>query len=94
MEKRIVVVTTDSTRRGVFCGKLLSEKGDVVELANAKMAVYWCSDVKGVLSLAATGPCKGCRITPKIPKIKLNGVTSIMDCSDKAIKNWEKDTWD
>lgn len=92
-KKRIVVVTTDSSRRGVFCGELLTEQGDVVELANAKMAVYWSSNVKGVVGLASTGPLKGCRISPAIPKIKLNGVTSIMDCSDEAVANWEKDTW-
>ena len=96
-QKRHVVVTTDSSRRGVFYGELVSEQMDsetgVVELENAKMAVYWCSDVKGVLGLAATGPLKGCKITPQIQKIKLNGVTAIMDCSDGAVKNWSKDTW-
>ena len=92
--KRIVVVTTDSTRRGVFCGELLTEQDDVVELKDAKMAVYWSSNVKGVVGLASTGPLKGCRISPSIPKIKLNGVTSVMDCSKESTKNWEKETWD
>jgi hypothetical protein len=92
-KKRFVVVTTDKDRRGVFGGTLLSEKGDIVELENAKMAVYWSSNVKGVLGLASTGPLSGCRITPSIPKIKLNGVTAVMDCTEEAVENWGKDIW-
>ncbi len=91
--KRMVVITTDKDRRGVFFGELLTEKNDIVELANARMAVYWPAEQKGVLGLAATGPVKGCRITPAIPKIKLNGVTSIMDCTDEAIQNWAGEIW-
>ena len=94
MVKRIVLVTTDKDRRGVFCGELLSEKGSVVELKNARMAVYWSTAVKGVLGLASLGPQKGSRITPKVSRIKLNGVTSISDCTKKAIENWEKEPWD
>jgi hypothetical protein len=91
MEKRMVVVTTD--KKGVFFGELLTENKDVVELANAKMCIYWCSEVKGVLGLASVGAIRGCRISPAVPKIKLNGVTAIMDCTDKAVENWEKETW-
>ena len=94
MAKRIVLVTTNKDRRGVFCGELLSEKGNVVELTNARMAVYWSTTVKGVLGLASIGPQKGSRITPKVPRIKLNGVTSMTDCTKEATKNWEKELWD
>ena len=93
MKKRIVLVTTNKDRRGVFCGELLSEKGSVVELANARMAVYWSSATKGVLGLASIGPQDGSKISPSVPKIKLNGVTSITDCSKDAIKQWEKELW-
>lgn len=92
--KRMVVVTTDKDRRGVFFGELLTENKDVVELKNAKMAVYWSSNVNGVLGLAATGPKKGCRITPAVLKLKVNGVTSIIDCSDEAVKAWGEKRWD
>ena len=92
-KKRIVVVTTDSSRRGVFCGELLTEENDVVELKNAKMAVYWSANVKGVLGLAVTGPLGGCRITPAVNKIKVNGVTSIIDCTNEAVENWSKEQW-
>lgn len=93
MKMKYVVVTTDKDRRGVFFGKLESEDGDVVELSDAQMCVYWSSDVKGVLGLAATGPTQACRISPSIPKIKLNGVTSVMHCSKEAVKAWEDKPW-
>jgi hypothetical protein len=93
-KKRFVVVTTDKERRGVFGGTLLTEKGSVVELENAKMAVYWSSNVKGVFGLAKTGPLKGCRISPAVPKIKLNGITSIIECTEEAVKNWGENIWD
>lgn len=93
-EKRYVVITTDKDRRGVFFGELSSENKGVVELKSARMAIYWSSDTKGVLGLASIGPQKGSRISPAVPKIKLNGVTAIMDCSSEAIKQWEKQLWD
>lgn len=90
---RNVVVTTDKDRRGVFCGELVSHKGDIATLKNCRMAVYWSSDVHGVLGLAAAGPSKTCRISPAIPRIKLNGVTAIMDMTDEAKAAWEKQPW-
>ena len=94
MTKRIVLVTTDKDRKGVFCGELVSEKREAVELKNARMAVYWSSATRGVMGLASIGPQKGSRITPSVPKIKLNGVTSITDCTKEAVKQWEKELWD
>ena len=92
--KRMVVVTTDKDRRGVFFGQLFQEEDDVVVLKNARMAIYWSSETHGVTGLASIGPQKGSRISPKIPQIKLNGITSVMDCSEKAIKQWEAEIWD
>lgn len=92
-QKRMVVVTTDSTRRGVFFGELVSHKADVVVLNSARMAVKWSAETRGVLGLASIGPQDGSRITPPVPKIEINGVTSVMDCSDEAIKQWEKGLW-
>ena len=92
----MVVVTTDKDRRGVFFGELKSydaEKAYVV-LKDAQMAVYWSSETRGVVGLAITGPQKGSRISPVIPKIELNGITSVMDASDKATKQWRKQLWD
>jgi len=93
VKKRMVVVTTDKDRRGVFCGEFVSESDDVVELKNAHMAVYWSQETKGVLGLASIGPQKGSKITPPVPKIKLNGVTSVIDCTEEAVKKWKDQPW-
>jgi len=94
-KKRMVVVTTDNTRRGVFFGELVKhdEKIEIAVLKDAQMAVHWSSATKGVLGLASIGPQKGSRITPIIPKIKLNGVTSIMDVTKEAVEMWRKEPW-
>lgn len=93
--ERMVVVTTDKDRRGIFYGQLESEdkNGTIVELSRARMIVYFSSDTKGVVGLASIGPQKGSRISPSIPKIKLNGVTSIMDCTKEAVNQMEKELW-
>lgn len=93
-EKKWVVVTTDKDRRGVFFGKLQSHKGNVVVLKYAQMAIYWSRETLGVLGLASIGPQKGSRISPIVPSIKLNGVTSIINCTKEASKKWQQQNWD
>jgi len=88
-----VVVTTDKDRQGVFYGTLDKHEGDEVELLDARMAVYWSEQTKGVVGLASIGPQVGSRITPPAPRIWLNGVTAIMVCSKEAVKQWEKGLW-
>jgi len=94
-KNRMVVVTTDSTKRGVFFGKLLNYDTEtkIANLAEAQMAVYWSSQTKGVLGLTSIGPQEGSRITPVIPKIMLEGVTSIMDCTNEAVEKWKQQPW-
>ena len=93
MKKRMVVVTTNKDRRGVFFGELVMHENDIVILKDAQMAVYWSAETKGVLGLASAGPQRGSRITLSVPKIELNGVTSVMDCTEKAIKEWRAEKW-
>jgi hypothetical protein len=58
--KRYVVITTDSTRRGIFGGYLESYDQDkmIAVLSQARMAVYFSSNCKGVVGLASIGPQK------------------------------------
>ena len=93
---RYVVVTTDKDRRGVFAGYLerFDEDKGIVILSQARMFVHWSIDTKGVLGLAAIGPQKGSLTSPAVPKIQLDGVTAVMDCSKKAKKEIEKGIWD
>lgn len=88
-----VVVTTDSTRRGVFAGDLVSHEGDVVILENAQQCIYWNEETRGVMGLASKGPQCGSRIGPPVPKLKINGVTAVIDATEDARKLWESQPW-
>lgn len=89
--KQYKVVTTG--KRGVFFGIVKNKKKDSLDLHDAQMCVYWSSDVRGVLGLASSGPNKNCRITKAIPKIELNEITSVMDVTEEAYKNWKECFW-
>ena len=92
--KRFVVVTTE--HRGVFGGFLPASEDDnskTLTLTECQICVYWSADVKGVLGLAATGPSKDCRVSPAVPKMTLQGVTSVMDCTAEAAKAWQDRPW-
>ena len=91
--ERYVVVTTDLNRRGVFGGILESAKGDAAVLRDARMCVYWSRETKGVVGLAAIGPQEGSRISAPAPRIEINGVTAIMDCTPEARALWESAPW-
>lgn len=91
MAKQALVVTTE--HRGVFFGYGELTEGKTAELDNARMCVFWSESTKGVVGLAAQGPQVGSRITPAAPHIVLEGVTAKMQCSEQAIKQWEKDLW-
>ena len=88
-----VVVTTD--KRGVFFGYGERRSNGDVRLERARMCVYWSSDVKGVLGLAATGPSKNCKISPAVPAISLpkKDITAVIDVSPEAVEKWEAGPW-
>ena len=92
-KKRMVVVTTDKDKRGVFFGQLVKQGADTVILKDAQMAVYWSTETHGVLGLASIGPQSGSKITPVVPTIELLGVTSVMDATTAAIEQWRKEPW-
>ena len=82
--------------RGVFFGDLekYNEEKKVATLANARNCVSWSQDVHGVFGLAAKGPTSGCRVGPKIKRIRyLEKVTAIVEVSEKAIEAWESEPW-
>lgn len=95
IEKRHVLVTTDEARRGVFAGVLEVWNCDTAQIAltDARMCVYWSKDTRGVLGLASHGPADGSRVSPAVPRIELNGVTSVVDMTAKAVLAWEREPW-
>jgi len=90
-KKKAVVVTTEF--RGVFFGYLAKSDGDVAELTGAKNCIYWTADVKGFIGLATKGPVSGCKIGPAAPRLKLNKVTAVIDCTKEAEEAWNKEIW-
>lgn len=91
--KQAVIVTTEF--KGVFCG-CLEEYNDVTKVAvlsEARCAVYWGNGVKGFVDLAVNGPNRHCRITTAAKKMKLEKVTSILECSSKALSGWQQEPW-
>ena len=95
MKKVPVLITTDNTKRGVFMGFIDPKDADkeTLEAEDVRMCVYWSSDVRGVIGLAATGPTKDCKITKAAKKATLKGVTAVIELTDAAIKAWEKEPW-
>lgn len=94
-KKVAVLITTDTSKRGVFMGFINPKDSDkdIIEAEEVRMAVYWSTDVRGVLGLAAKGPSKDCRITPAAKKAVIKGVTAILELTDEALKAWRKEPW-
>ena len=89
--ERAVIVTTE--HRGVFFGYATATDGETIDLKRARLCVYWSSDVKGFMGLAAGGPTKGCKIGPAVPSIELRKITSVVGVSPEAAEAWEKAPW-
>lgn len=94
-DKVPVLITTDSSKRGVFMGFIDPKDADkeTLEAHEVRMAVYWSADVKGVVGLAAKGPTKSCKITASSKRAILKGVTATLEISDEALAAWRKEPW-
>lgn len=88
--ERAVLVTT--THRGVFFGYATETDGNVIKLRAARNCIYWPTEQKGFLGLASTGPVSGSRIGPAAD-IELRDITCVAECTDDAVKAWEKAPW-
>lgn len=88
-----VMVTTE--HRGVFFGYINGEKvkDATVTIKRARCCLYWSSDVRGFMGLAATGPSKSCRVGPSVPSLTLAKVTAVVECTPEAAKAWEGAPW-
>lgn len=90
-----VLITTDNSKRGVFMGFIdpADAYKEDIEATEVRMAVYWSSDMKGVLGLASMGPSNSCKISKAVDKAIIKGVTAVMQISDEALINWRKEPW-
>ena len=81
-----IVVCTD--KRGVVFGYCEDTSARPIVLTNARMCLYWSSDVGGVFGLGEKGPTKDCKISATLPQITLEGVTAIFSVDPVAEKAW------
>ena len=88
--ERAVIVTT--THRGVFFGYAADTDGEQIKLRAARNCLYWPTDNKGFMGLAATGPVKGARVGPAVD-ITLRDITSVIECTPDAVQAWEHAPW-
>lgn len=86
-----LIVTT--VHKGVFFGYGAPTTDKIIRLTRCRMCVYWSAETKGILGLAATGPAAGSKITPAVPAMTLQDVTSCIEASDVAAAAWEKGIW-
>ncbi len=87
---RPVLVTT--AHRGVFFGYASETDGETIDLERARLCVYWSTDCKGFMGLAANGPTAGCRIGPAAD-ISLRNITAVLEVTAAAVKAWESAPW-
>jgi hypothetical protein len=85
-----VLCTTEF--RGVFFGFVKKESNlpDEITLTDARNCIYWSSDCRGFLGLAAKGPTKECKIGAQIKEITLYKITSVTPVGEEAVDAWRK----
>lgn len=88
--ERPVVVTT--AHRGVFFGYATDTDGETIALTKARNCVFWSSDVRGFIGLAANGPSNSCRVGP-VADITLRNITCVLEVTPDAVKRWEEGAW-
>lgn len=90
-----VLITTNKDLRGVFFARINPEDAgkELIEAEDVQMCVYWPTETRGVVGLAANGPTKGARVTQPAPAGVIRGVTLVLECSPEAVKAWEKCPW-
>ena len=89
-KERAVVVTT--AHRGVFFGYATDTSGETIRLRAGRNCIYWSSDIKGFVGLAATGPSTDCRVGPAAD-MELRDITCVLECTPEAVAAWEAAPW-
>ena len=81
-----------TAHRGVFFGYADKTDGETIALKRARLCVYWSSDLKGFMGLAANGPSSGCRIGPAAD-ITLRNITAVVTVTPEAEAKWNGAPW-
>lgn len=89
-KEKAVVVTT--SHRGVFFGYATDTSGESITLKQARNCIYW-RGIKGFIALAESGPTKECRVGPPANSMEIRDITSVIECTPAAAKEWERGYW-
>lgn len=84
--QRPVIVCTE--HKGVFFGYADDTSGDRIQLARARMAIYF-GTTRGVMELAETGPTSSSKISARAD-IEVRKITAVMDVTPAAVTKWEE----
>lgn len=92
---RYVLVRGD--RSGVFCGVLVSEEGQTVELTECRHIWYWAG-AANVAEMSLTGVARPneCKIIAPVGRLRVLDAIEIVDCTDaaeaslRAVPAWSK----
>ena len=82
-----VIVCTD--KRAVVFGYTSDVHARPIVLTNARMCLYWSSDIGGVFGLGEVGPNAKCKISATLGTITLEGVTAIFSVDPDAENAWK-----
>ena len=81
---------------GVFAGNIVSRKGKVVVLANARRLWYWSGAASlSQLAVSGTSQPKSCKFPVEVPKVELLEAIEILattpagESSIKAVPVWK-----
>ena len=83
MPNEYVIIRAD--KAGVFAGELVSRKGDVVVLENARRIWYWAGAASlSQLAMEGTNKPKECKFPCTVYKIEILGVIEVISTTPKA----------
>lgn len=86
------VMVTDKIR-GVYFGKTKTKDGSrYVVLTECRVLFEWRANA-GIGSLAVDGPGPGSRIGPTMPRMCVNDVANVFDCTERAVQAWKAAVW-
>lgn len=83
---RYVVVRGD--RSGVFCGIIVSEEGQTVELIDCRHIWYW-RGAANTAALARDGVSRPaeCKFLPPVGRLRVLDAIEVIDCTESAEKS-------
>jgi hypothetical protein len=87
--KRVIVRTYSA---GVHYGTLVSRKGRVVVLSNAKRIWYW-RGANTLHEISLRGVGSGSKISERVDSITLTEAIEVIICTAAAAKNLDSATW-